>query len=87
MATLLEKVKTHLRIDHEAFDEQLNFLIEVGKSSMKNAGVTLSEESSLQQMTIVHFVAANFQNGQMTKSEDYKFSPIYHYLIEQVRYE
>ena len=58
--TLLDKTKIALRVDNDAFDEEIAMLIDAAKSDLQESGIDLSVEDGLIDTAILMFVKSNF---------------------------
>jgi len=58
--TLLDQAKIALRVDNEAFDEEIEMLIEAAKLDLQESGIDLSSNDGLINTAIIMFVKSNF---------------------------
>lgn len=59
--TLLDKVKTALRLATDAYDEaQISVLIEAAKLDLNIAGVPMASLDALQEMAVITYCRLNF---------------------------
>ena len=70
--TLLDQAKIALRVDNEAFDEEIEMLIEAAKLDLQESGIDLSSNDGLINTAIIMFVKSNFGYDNLDSGKQFR---------------